>query len=121
SAPRRMFQAAPRRSAPLGAAARPPLAHARRPAPIHSMATRITKLQRWLDVIAFLVARRLPVSVDEIMEAIPAYASRWTEGSDKDRDSVRRTFERDKEELRRAGIPIESVEYHVNFGAQKVE
>lgn len=85
------------------------------------MATRITKLQRWLDVIAFLVARRLPVSVDEIMEAIPAYASRWTEGSDKDRDSVRRTFERDKEELRRAGIPIESVEYHVNFGAQKVE
>lgn len=85
------------------------------------MASRITKLQRWLDLIAFLVARRLPVAVDEIMEAMPAYSDRWLEGSDTDRDSVRRAFERDKEELRRAGIPIESVQYHVNYGAEKIE
>lgn len=83
--------------------------------------TRITKLQRWLDLIAFLVGRRLPVSVEEIMEGLPAYAEKWVEGSDTDRASVRRTFERDKDELRKAGIPIETVAYHVNYGADPVE
>ena len=34
------------------------------------MSIRITKLQRWLDLIAFLVGRRLPVSVEDIMEAV---------------------------------------------------
>lgn len=85
------------------------------------MPSRITKLQRWLDLIAFLVGRRLPVSVEEIMEGIPAYAEKWVDGSDTDRASVRRTFERDKDELRKAGIPIESVAYHVNYGAEQVE
>ena len=85
------------------------------------MSIRITKLQRWLDLIAFLVGRRLPVSVEEIMEAVPAYASKSREGSETDRASVRRTFERDKDELRRAGIPIESTAYHLNYGAEKVD
>jgi proteasome accessory factor B len=85
------------------------------------MSPRITKLQRWLDLIAFLVGRRLPVSVEEIMEGTPAYAEKWVEGSDTDRASVRRTFERDKDELRKAGIPIESVAYHVNYGAEQIE
>lgn len=95
--------------------------HSRNTLPTSRMSSSITKLQRWLDLIAFLVSRRLPVAVDDIMEAIPAYAVRWADGTATERDSVRRTFERDKEELRRAGIPIESVEYQVNFGAVKVE
>ena len=85
------------------------------------MSPSITKLQRWLDLIAFLVGRRLPVSVDEIMEAIPAYAGKYAEGTETERASVRRTFERDKDELRRASIPIETTEYHINYGAEKVE
>jgi hypothetical protein len=37
----------------------------------------ITKTQRWLDLIAYLLGWRLPVSVEEIMEHVPAYAERW--------------------------------------------
>jgi proteasome accessory factor B len=70
-----------------------------------------TKLQRHLDVIAYLVGRRLPVSVDELLERIPAYSSKWIDGSDQDREAVRRMFERDKDELRKAGIPLKTLKY----------
>jgi predicted DNA-binding transcriptional regulator YafY len=62
----------------------------------------ITKTQRWLDLLAYLVGRRLPVAVDELMERLPAYARQPNP------DTARRTFERDKDELRKAGIPIET-------------
>ena len=41
---------------------------------------RISKTQRWLDLIAFLVQRRVPVAVDEIMEGVPSYAEKWRTG-----------------------------------------
>ena len=81
------------------------------------MTEKITKLQRWLDLIAFLIGRRYPVSVDQIMEAVPAYA----EGRGDDPtavESVRRMFERDKKELRDLGIPIETLEYTVRGAEQ---
>jgi len=81
----------------------------------------ITKVQRWLDLIALLVARRRPVAVDELMERLPAYARDWVGGSETDRASVRRKFERDKDELRAQGIPIETVEYSINYGRETVE
>lgn len=80
-----------------------------------------TKLQRWLDLIAYLVGRRLPVPVDELMEHVPAYAVKWVDGGDTDRASARRMFERDKDELRRAGIPIRTVRYSINYGHEEVE
>src|SRR5690606_34915540 len=70
-----------------------------------------TKLQRWLDIIAYLVGRRLPVSADELMRGVPAFAARWESGDATARESVRRSFERDKDELRRLGIPIRTVKY----------
>ncbi len=73
------------------------------------MADRISKTQRWLDLVAYLVGRRLPVSVGELMEKVPAYARKWVEGSSTEQASVRRMFERDKDELRALGVPIESV------------
>jgi proteasome accessory factor B len=85
------------------------------------MAEQITKLQRWLDLIALLVGRRLPVTVEEIMERVPAYAARWVEGDETKRATARRTFERDKDELRALGIPIETVTYRINYGAEEVE
>lgn len=85
------------------------------------MADRISKVQRWLDLISFLVGRRFPVAVDEIMRNLPAYAARWTSGSDTDRASVRRMFERDKDELRALGVPLESVEYSIDFGMERTE
>ena len=81
---------------------------------------RIQITQRWLDLVAYLVGRRMPATVDEIMEKVPAYARKLA-GSDTDRDSVRRMFERDKDGLREAGIPIESVEMPVDFGGGKVD
>ena len=82
------------------------------------MAESITKLQRWLDLIVYLVGRRQPVTVDDLMEHIPAYARRWRTGGKTAQDTARRTFERDKDELRRFGIPIRTVKYSVHGGEQ---
>jgi proteasome accessory factor B/proteasome accessory factor C len=68
-----------------------------------------TKLQRWLDLIAFLAARHLPVSFEQIMEGVPSYAAEYVDADERARSSVRRKFERDKADLREAGIPIETV------------
>ena len=75
-----------------------------------------TKLQRWLDLISVLAARRFPITTEELWANVPAYAP----GLEDDRkDSVRRTFERDKDELRSMGIPIETVTFTVNFGHEQ--
>ena len=34
---------------------------------------KITKAQRWLDLIACLLGRRRPMTVEQIFEAVPAY------------------------------------------------
>ena len=48
----------------------------------------ISKTQRWLDLIAFMVRHRFPVSVEQIMEGVPAYTPKWMSESEKDRESV---------------------------------
>lgn len=82
------------------------------------MPEKISKTQRWLDLIAYLVGRRMPVSVEELMEAVPAYA-RSLDADERTRESTRRTFERDKDELRELGIPIETVKMTVNAREQQ--
>jgi len=89
--------------------------------PFVAMAESISKVQRWLDLIAFLAGRRFPVEVDRLMTGVPAYAERWQRGDDTDRASVRRMFERDKDELRELGVPIETVEYRVGWGQDRAE
>lgn len=84
------------------------------------MTATISKTQRWLDLIALLLGRRIPLSVEEIMERMPAYGV--TEASDeKARATARRKFERDKDELRAAGIPIDTVRYEINYGLEIIE
>jgi len=80
------------------------------------MTPRITKVQRWLDLLVYLLGRRTPATVEEVFAQVPAYG-----GGDASPDSLRRKFERDKEELRRLGIPLETVSYSINFGAEQVE
>ena len=84
------------------------------------MGDRISKTQRWLDLIAFLVGRKVPVEVERIMEAVPSYAEKYVEGDAKARETVRRMFERDKDELRELGIPIETVPLSLHYGAEEV-
>ncbi len=82
------------------------------------MSDRISKVQRWLDVVAFLAARRFPVSTDELWAHVPAYA-RGVDGTEKEKAAVRRMFERDKDELRALGIPIETVTFRINWGTEE--
>jgi len=68
-----------------------------------------TKLQRQLDLLALLITRRFAVRPEEIMEGVPAYADQWKSGDPVRRDSTKRMFERDKEDLRKLGIPLRTV------------
>jgi proteasome accessory factor B len=80
-----------------------------------------TKAQRWLDLIAYLAGRRSVAPVDEIMEKVPAYAAKWDTGDVGDREAVRRMFERDKDELRERGIPIQTEHMVLSSTGEVVE
>lgn len=77
-----------------------------------------SKVQRWLDLVAYLASRRVPATVDEVWAAVPAYVE-GLEGGSKDPESVRRMFERDKADLRALGIDIETVTFHINQGDEE--
>ena len=62
------------------------------------------KIQRWIDFLAVLLSHRFPVSQEDLIAGVPAYQT-----GDEKPDSRRRTFERDKRELKEFGIPIETV------------
>lgn len=78
-----------------------------------------TKLQRWIDLVACLAKHQFPVERAEIWRQVPAY-SQGVDGSAQQKATVRRTFERDKDELRSLGVPIESVAQRRGFGAEEV-
>jgi proteasome accessory factor B len=63
-----------------------------------------SKIQRWIDLLAALLRHHYPVTFDQLIREVPAYAA------EQKPESRRRTFERDKDELRRFGVPIETVD-----------
>ncbi len=68
------------------------------------MPTSSSKLQRWTDLLAALLIRKFPVPFDELARDVPAYSGM------RQSDAARmRMFERDKDELRSFGIPIDTV------------
>lgn len=62
-----------------------------------------SKLQRWVDLLAALLRRNFPVTFAELAREVPAYGR-----PDQKAEARRRMFERDKDELRGLGIPIET-------------
>ncbi len=60
------------------------------------------KTSRWLDLVAFLLQHRFPVTREQIFRPVGGY-----EGAE---ETGRRKFERDKDELRALGVEIETVE-----------
>lgn len=62
------------------------------------------KLIRWFDVLAALLRRRFPASFEELARDVPAYQHTGAPS-----DTLLRMFERDKDELRRAGVRIETI------------
>src|SRR4026209_2244543 len=61
------------------------------------------KIQRWIDLLAALLRRRFPASLQEVDGEVRGYDPAQTTAAPP------RTFERDKDELRAFGIPIETV------------
>ena len=62
-----------------------------------------SKLQRWTDLLAALLRRHYPVTFDVLRQEVPAYAAHTGPTP-----SLMRKFERDKDELRAFGVPIET-------------
>jgi predicted DNA-binding transcriptional regulator YafY len=60
------------------------------------------KVQRWIDLLAALLGRQRALTFEELARDVPAYTASA-------KDSAKRTFERDKKELRAFGVPIETV------------
>jgi proteasome accessory factor B len=61
------------------------------------------KLRRWIDLLAALLRRNYAVTLEELTREVPAY------GTGAQKAALRRMFERDKDELRAFGIPIQTV------------
>ncbi|HEU5260184.1 MAG TPA: WYL domain-containing protein [Gemmatimonadales bacterium] len=83
----------------------------------------MTKTERWLNLLAFLLDRRYPVTREEILSQVDDYKADWVRGNDKKRESVRRKFERDKKELKALGVVIEPLKDRVmaEHAGQEVE
>src|SRR5256885_15318031 len=76
----------------------------------------MTKTERWLNLLAFLLDRRYAVPREEILSQVDDYKADWLAGDDKIRESVRRKFERDKKELKALGVVIEPLQNKVAAG-----
>ncbi len=61
------------------------------------------KLQRWIDLLASLLSHRYAVTLEQLIQDVPAYAQGQSKAT------LRRMFERDKDDLRRFGVLIETV------------
>ncbi len=69
-----------------------------------------SKAARWLDLIAYLLQHRYPVTREQILEHVGEYREdQRAAAGERERESLRRKFERDKDELRALGIDIETV------------
>ena len=72
--------------------------------PDRRLTTSEQKLQRWVDLLAALLIRQRYAPFEELARDVPGYDL----ASGKE-ESVKRTFERDKDELRRFGVPIDTI------------
>jgi proteasome accessory factor B len=61
------------------------------------------KLQRWIDLLAALLRRKFPADFETLRQEVPAYAE-----AGRKHETLMRMFERDKDELRALGVPIET-------------
>ena len=62
----------------------------------------MAKVDRLLNIVAALQASTVPLTAEELRARVPGY-------EDQSDDTFRRTFERDKDDLRSAGVPVETV------------
>lgn len=75
------------------------------------------KVQRWIDLVAGLLARGTPATFEDLARVVPQYDEAW-QAAQRERDparrrtrlaSLKRTFERDKDELRHLGVVLQTL------------
>ncbi len=64
------------------------------------------KLRRWIDLLAALLRRKFPITLEDLCKEVPGYPDI---GTTEGKAARRRMFEPDKRELRDFGIPITTV------------
>lgn len=69
-----------------------------------------SKTARWLDLLAYLLQHRFPVTREQIFADVAAYLDGADSSEHTAFESTRRKFERDKDELRELGIEIQTVD-----------
>ena len=69
-------------------------------APAAPSQRRTPKIQRWIDLLAALLRHHYGLTVERLVDEVPAYAAATSA------DARARMFERDKAELRALGVPI---------------
>lgn len=67
----------------------------------------MTRAERWLDLIAFLLQHRVPLTEDRILHAVEGYRLALDGGASP--AAVRRLFEQDRNRLKKLGVGIETV------------
>lgn len=69
----------------------------------------VSKVQRWIDLLASLLGHRMPVTFEELAKDVPQYLADGSVAAGTPSPTLKRMFERDKVELRELGVPIESI------------
>ena len=72
-----------------------------------------SKLERLMNVIAFLSDTSVPVTLREIIKTVPGYSENY--------DTARRTFERDKDVLRSMNFDVQVIEIPSGDKGYKIE
>ena len=70
------------------------------------MAERIPAEERQLNLVVALMATEIGLTKQQILDNVSGYRQRQAEAST---DALEKMFERDKEELRRVGVPVETI------------
>jgi predicted DNA-binding transcriptional regulator YafY len=69
------------------------------------------KFERQMNLLAALLDAPRPISAEQIQERVAGYSA--------DKDAFRRTFERDKDELRELGVPVQVATIPATFPEQQ--
>jgi len=81
----------------------------------------VTKTERWLNLLAFLLGRGTAAAREDILSQVQDYKDDWVSEDDTRRESARRKFERDKKELRALGVELEKKTVWAEHADQEVE
>lgn len=81
----------------------------------------MTKTERWLNLLAFLLGRGTPAAREDILSQVQDYKDDWNSADDTRRESARRKFERDKKDLKALGLELDKKTVWAEHVDQEVE